>query len=182
MGEVCSGDLVFVDEIVGSVFLAIVDVAGHGREAAVLAEEIRVLIGSMLAKPLEDIAKSLHQELTATRGGVIGLARYHKESMKLETVIIGNISIRVFGAECYSILGRDGVLGFIMPTPHLVTTQLTKGDVLLMSSDGVSSHFDLKDYKHLLEDSVNEIASNVISDFSKDDDDACCIVLKVGEK
>lgn len=178
-GEVSSGDIIIIDEIVGSIFMGVVDIAGHGKTAARLAEEVRESIATKLAKPLDEIVKELHQELKSTIGGVIGLARFHKESNKLDCVIIGNITIRIFGEENYSLLGRDGVLGFVMPTPCLVTTELKKGDVLIISSDGVSTMFNRSDYKNLLKDPVDEIAENIISDFAKKEDDASCIVLKV---
>ena len=71
----------------------------------------------------------------------------------------------------------DGVLGYILPRARLHEFDIKDG-LFLIYSDGVSSHFDLKEYESILTDSLEEVASNIIADFGKDDD-IICVAIRV---
>jgi len=56
--------------------------------------------------------------------------------------------------------------------------KISGGDVLVLHTDGIASHFDLNDYPEILKDDAKTIANNLIKKFSKKDEDATCVVLR----
>lgn len=69
----------------------------------------------------------------------------------------------------------------MMPNPREEIIDLCHGDVLVLHSDGVRYHFELKDYPGLLRDDAETIARNIIYKFGKKEDDASCIALRYRE-
>jgi len=53
-------------------------------------------------------------------------------------------------------------------------------DVLVLYTDGVKEHFGLEDYPELLKDKAETIATHIIHQFGKENDDAACIALRYG--
>ena len=57
--------------------------------------------------------------------------------------------------------------------------QLSRGDVVIMHTDGIASQFDLSDYPRILRDDAKTIANNLVKNFGKSDDDAACLVIRI---
>jgi negative regulator of sigma-B (phosphoserine phosphatase) len=160
-------------------FLALVDVLGHGRAAndiAVLAE--KYLLENYRCD-LVDILKGLHSHLKGTRGAVVALCRLDLISGVINYVGMGNINTRIYGIENLSFLSRDGIVGYSISTPRGRQVTIYPGDILILTSDGVRQHFDLAHYPGLLNGTAQKIATNMIDNLGKGDDDASCIVLRI---
>jgi hypothetical protein len=54
---------------------------------------------------------------------------------------------------------------------------IADGDVLVLTSDGISSHFDLAALAHHLE--AQALADAIVAQHHKPHDDACCVVARV---
>ncbi len=65
-----------------------------------------------------------------------------------------------------------------MRMPALETIALEDGDVVILYTDGVKSHFTLKEYPQMLRDDVKTIASTIVNSFGRAHDDAACVALK----
>ena len=175
------GDTGVIKVYDNSCFFALIDVLGHGKDAhqvAILAENYLL---DNHRRDLVDMMKGLHLHLKGTRGAVAALCRLSLADGKMQCVGIGNITTRLYGTAPGSLVPRDGVIGYTMPTPKVQHAKLYPGDVIILSSDGVKEHFDPVFYPDLLKGSARKIASCLIELLGKKNDDASCIVLRYGK-
>ena len=174
-----NGDTAFVHGDPESLFLGIIDGAGHGPEAHAIAKRARIFLESNVNSTLHTLMADLHNELRGTRGGVAIIGTLDVDNLLLRYVGVGNIVLKIFGAEPKRALTQQGILGYNIITPVEKNLQLTRGDVLVMQSDGISSHIDISDYPQILRDDAKTIAKTLVRQFAKSDDDATCLVLRV---
>lgn len=177
-GESVSGDSVIALRLDDVLFLAIVDVLGHGPEA----HELSLVIDSYLSRyaraDVVGVMQRLHQYLVGTRGAAVGLCAINNASYHLDYVGIGNTSIRRFGSMENRLVSKDGVLGQNMRTPLLQTLQLEPGDVIVLYTDGISDRFSADDYPGMLSHPPQDAARNIVQRFGKNHDDATCIAVR----
>ena len=177
-GEHLSGDAVVIRPLEQGLFVAIVDVLGHGPEAHELTHVIDAYLTRYGSSDLSDLMKNLHQHLKGTRGAAVGLCAIDAAKGCVDYVGIGNTAMRRFGKEETRLVSQDGVLGQNMRTPRPQTLQLEPGDVIVLYTDGVSDRFTSDDYPGVLRHAPKEVASNIIQRFGKDYDDAACIAVR----
>jgi serine phosphatase RsbU (regulator of sigma subunit) len=162
----------------GLLFLAVIDVLGHGPEAyevAVVAKEH--LSRKWSSDPMKTL-EGLHQALRGSRGAAAGLGVLDPESGTLRFVGVGNTSARRVGLQPISLPSRDGIVGHAYRTPSLQELRLGPDDVLLMHSDGVESGFGLEQYPQIRYKSARAIAATVVRRFGKRFDDASCLAVR----
>ena len=176
--DVFCGDTGIIKEFDNKVFVGIVDVLGHGKEA----HEVAVICEDFFQKnynlDLTETLKGLHESIKGSRGAVVGLSLLDLESGELQCTAMGNVTIRKFGSSNTRIISREGIVGYIMSNPRKEKMKLYDGDVLVLYTDGVKEHFDQKDYPELLAHDARTIATRIMDQFGKEHDDALCIVLK----
>ncbi|MBF0528854.1 MAG: SpoIIE family protein phosphatase [Deltaproteobacteria bacterium] len=172
------GDGGVIKQYDGECFLALIDALGHGKEA----HEIAVLAENFLLKNFHEkligLMNGLHSCLKGTRGAVAALCRLNLSDGQMHYVSVGNITTRLFGSTNSRMVPRGGVIGYMMTAPKEQTIRLYHGDILYLSSDGIKEHFDPNDFPGLLTGSARQIADAVLNGFSKNTDDASCIILR----
>ncbi len=176
------GDAGIIKESDGKIFLGIVDVLGHGADAYKIAMTARDFFEKQYRRSIVDIISALHTRIKGSRGAVVALCRVDLRTGELEYTGVGNITARIFGAVSKRLVPRDGIIGYVMPTPRVERMTLSSGDVVMLYTDGVQEHFELEDYPKLLHDDAETIGRRVIRQFGKPEDDAACIVLKYREE
>jgi len=162
----------------GRYFLALVDVLGHGAEARRVAVSAEKYLDSHFGSELLSVMEGLQRCLTGTRGAVAALFFFDPETEEYAYTGIGNITVRIFGYKPASLIPKDGIVGFGSVRTKLVTGKLSRGDTLLMHSDGIKEHFDVLDCAGLFAKDAREIADGILAKFGKKSDDASCIVFK----
>jgi phosphoserine phosphatase RsbX len=172
------GDVGVVVKEPGGWFAALADVLGHGGEAFQEAEKIKAFLIANHELDLGLLMAELHAHLRGGRGAVVTLCRFDAATGKLAVVGVGNITARLFADEAVRIAGRDGIVGYSMPTPKRHEAVMFPGDVLMLYSDGVREQFDIFDRPGLLVGNAAEISRRVLDAFAKGDDDASCLVLR----
>ena len=172
------GDTGFIQEFENKVFIGIIDVLGHGAEAFEIAKIGTNFLENSYHQDLIEIMKRLHERLKGSRGAVASFCLLDKRTGVLKHVGIGDITVRKFGTNTKQMIPRSGVVGYAIPTPKEETMELADGDVLVLHTDGVKTHFGLEDYPGLFNENAKTIARNIIKKFGKKEDDAGCIVLK----
>ncbi len=178
-GQFVGGDVAIVEHDSEFVFLALVDVLGHGPQANATAREIEALIRSWQKKhDLLGLLTAIHKQQVHGRGAVIGLCTIEPKSGEIRYVGVGNATCRMVGENSRHLLTREGVVGQSLRTPSLEVATLAPGDLLLLHSDGVSSHFDLDDCPQLRIDSMSTSAKRIVMQFGRRHDDASCIVVR----
>jgi serine phosphatase RsbU (regulator of sigma subunit) len=178
LGEQLSGDSVVMRPLEQGLFVAIVDVLGHGPEANELTHVIDAYLSRYGTSDVSGVMTRLHQHLKGTRGAAVGLCAIDAVTGSIEYAGIGNTTMRRFGKAETRLVSQDGVLGQNMRTPRPQTLQLEPGDLIILYTDGVSDRFTLEDYPGALRHTPQEVASNIVSRFGKDHDDATCIAVR----
>jgi phosphoserine phosphatase RsbX len=177
-GESLSGDAVVVRQLEDGIFVAIVDVLGHGAEANKLTHVIDDYLSRYGSRDVALVMRHLHQHIKGSRGAAAGLCAIDSVSGSVEYVGIGNTAIRRLGKTETRLVSQDGVLGQNMRTPLLQSFRLEPGEVIVLYTDGVSDRFSPGDYPSVLHHPVQEVARNIVQRFGKDHDDAACIVVR----
>jgi phosphoserine phosphatase RsbX len=172
------GDTGVIKDVDGRCFLALVDVLGHGREAHAVAVTAQTYLEQNCFKEPVEVMQGLHTCLKGTRGAVAAICRLDIAAGELVYAGMGNIVVRVLGPRAVRFVSRDGVVGYIMSTPKQQTVKLLAGDVLVMHSDGIKEHFELSGRPDILSGTAESIATALLEQFGKQNDDASCIVLK----
>ena len=177
-GQHVSGDCAVVKGVADGVFLGIVDVLGHGPEAHEVAIPIEQFLAKHGSNQLDQLLNKLDGFLRGSRGAAAGLAFLEAATGNLQYAGVGNTVIRKFGNAEIRLVSRDGIVGQNMRTPRLEKMTMSRGDVVVMYSDGVHDHFALRDYPQLLSDTACTISAQVVRRFGKGHDDACCIAMR----
>jgi hypothetical protein len=179
--ETVSGDVTVCVPCGDDLFLAIVDVLGHGQEAHTLALAIRRFLRDHYCADVAGLAGRLHAQLRGTRGAAAGLGYLNSASGSLSYVGIGNTGLRKFGAACQALPSQPGTFGQQIRTPQAQTLQLAPGDLLVLTTDGISERIAAEQDMALLTADVHAVAEAVIRRYGKEHDDASCIVVRYGD-
>jgi negative regulator of sigma-B (phosphoserine phosphatase) len=177
-GQHVSGDTVVIRPLEQGLFVAIVDVLGHGPEAHELTHVIDAYLGRYGTFDVSGLMARLHQHLKGSRGAAAGLCAIDAATGRIDYVGIGNTTMRRFGKAETRFVSQDGVLGQNMRTPLPQNLQLESGDVIVLYTDGVSDRFTADDYPGVLRHPPKEVANNIVQRFGKGHDDAACIALR----
>ena len=173
------GDTGLIQSWSSHCLLALVDALGHGREAAVVAQQALQYLKSQATLPPGEMISGLHGALKGSRGAVASVCQLDLETASLIYAGIGNVAARIWGSQNFTFVNRDGVIGYNMPRPQEILMTLHPGDVYTMYSDGVRSTFPSGDLDYALRDSADFIAAEIMSRYDKKDDDASCLVARL---
>jgi negative regulator of sigma-B (phosphoserine phosphatase) len=179
-GERVSGDTVVIRRLEKGIFVAIVDVLGHGPEAHELALVIDTYLARHGSSDVSSLMARLHKQLKGTRGAAAGLCAIDAGTGCLAYVGTGNTVLRRFGTSDTRLVSQDGVLGQNMRTPRPQTLQLEAGDLIVLYTDGVRDHFTSDDYPGVFRHAPKEVVRNIIERFGKGHDDAACVAVRYG--
>ena len=134
-GFSASGDLVVVRQVAARTMLAVVDVLGHGPEAAQVAALAQEYLRSAdLDDGVEAWMQGLHRALARTRGAAAGLGC--TEAGSLQVTVVGNIEVRCTGTRV-GVIATPGIVGRRMRRLRSASFSMRSGDRLAMHSDGL---------------------------------------------
>lgn len=180
-GELVSGDLSVVRLFPGGALVAVVDGLGHGRGAYAAAKVAEATIESYAHEPLDVIFKRCHEELRKTRGVVMSLASFAARSGTMTWMGVGNVEGVLVRVETNGSLAREsvalrgGVVGFRLPTLRASVSAVTRGDTLVLTTDGVRQGFT---DEAILRDSPQQTADRLLAQHAKETDDALVLVAR----
>jgi len=177
-GELVSGDVAIVQSRNGTLFLAMVDVLGHGAAAHELAVKIRAFLENEWQDDVSGTLMRLHEAIRGSIGAAAGLASMDLISGKLRYTGVGNTVIRKFGDSSMRLPSTDGVIGSRMRSPREYELQLGESDVLTFYSDGIKDRFELAEYPQLIYESSRTVARKIVRNYGKQFDDATCLVAR----
>ncbi len=178
-GESACGDLGWVKRFDDKLFMAMVDVAGHGPKAEALAIQCKEFFEQHYQTVnLPEIIQALHTAMQGSRGLVVGLCLLDITIGVLYYAGMGNITVKIIGKQSHEFVPRDGVVGYQITRPIWESFLLNNEDVVIMHSDGISSGVSKKKYPAIITDDVNTIVNTIINKFSKEHDDVGCVVSR----
>jgi len=175
------GDAGVIKEFEGKMFFALIDVLGHGREAHKLAVTVQGFLGeNYFHEPIE-VIKDLHKYIKGSRGLVAGIGLLDLETNLLKYAGIGNINLKIYDTSSRNfkhIISKEGIMGYTISTPRQEMMEITEKEVIIVYTDGIKEYFGLEGHPTLLDKDAKTIAIQVIQKFSRESDDAACLVIK----
>lgn len=181
-GETLAGDAVLLQWEAQGLFVAVIDVLGHGRDAHALAvrlvESVVMWLSKVAVPSVVGSLAVLHEAAYGTRGAIAAVAWLDGRTCQGNVAGLGNVRCRLLGSVTKSVPFVDGVLGSRMRSPTQTVFVLQPGDVFLLFSDGITDRFSNNEYPTLTLDPVPVIAFNLVRRFGKAHDDASCAVVR----
>lgn len=177
-GEIVSGDLVHVQPLGQGLLIAVADVSGHGPKAGAVADQLRDHLTSLATADLQRLMTRLHERLKGTLGAALALLHVNLQTALADFCAVGNAYGQRVVGEPWRPISKEGVLGQRLPTLIQQSTRLTNGDLILMSSDGLSelsSRNFAAQNAHLPAD---KLATELVTALGRPFDDACCVAFK----
>ena len=180
LGETHCGDECAYWQENGKVTLCIVDGLGHGEHAERAAQAAVEYVADHLAQPLADIFAGCDAALRSTRGVAMGLAVIDEEAGTLTYAGIGNTrAVIIQSARSLVCLSSNyGIVGGgyrkLMPE----TVELTTGDLLVLTTDGIKERCDLLAYGDALRGEAQQLAERILQDWGRETDDAVVLVFR----
>lgn len=174
-----NGDSFVIKQWNESALVGVIDGLGHGQFAHRAAITAQQYVEAHYNQPLDAIFQGVARACRATRGVVMALARFDWRETRLAFASVGNIQARVFGNyEPMSFVMRRGVLGGNARNAVVTNHHWDSRSMLVLHSDGLSTHWRREDFSHLADKPASVIAQRMLQQFAKDDDDATVVVVK----
>jgi anti-sigma regulatory factor (Ser/Thr protein kinase) len=179
-GQVECGDACSYTRAGGWQRLCVVDGLGHGPLAAQASAEALAVVR---ASPAEDsplqILERAHEALRPTRGAVMAVAAIDCARGRISFAGVGNIAAAVYSGEAtHHLLSVEGVVGYNARSLKMEEFPWTPESCVILSSDGMSTRWNLARYPGLLQRHPALVASVLHRDFARDSDDATLLVAK----
>ena len=194
-----NGDAFIVKTWGESALVGVIDGLGHGVFAHRAAETARGYVEEHYDRPLDKIFAGVARACHATRGVVMLLARFDwgweaakdlaaapawpaAPAVRLTLAGIGNIEWRTaYRATSLNYNLRRGILGVNAPPPVVSTYRWDVDSLLILHSDGVSTHWQWEDFQHDTRAPAASLAGKLLLTLAKDADDATVVVVKAAE-
>jgi negative regulator of sigma-B (phosphoserine phosphatase) len=176
-----SGDLHVVLPFPAGVLVAVIDGLGHGPEAALASRVARGALEAHPNEPVADLVRHCHAALHGTRGVVMSLACLDAEASAMTWIGVGNVEGVLLRATTgasgahQALSARGGVVGFRLPPLRSATLPVSRGDTLIMATDGIRAGFlDGVD----AEQAPQQMADSILERHYRGSDDALVLVAR----
>lgn len=178
-GEQVSGDGWSCTGDDGAGRLLVVDGLGHGPDAAAAANAALRVAAERPALAPDALLAAMHAALRSTRGAAASAASVSTRTARGVYAGIGNIrGIVCERAGVRSLVSHNGTLGQQIRKIQSFEFGFPKDALLVMHSDGITSHWNFDAYPGLPRHHPAVIAAVVYRDHSRQRDDATVAVLR----
>ena len=181
-GEEESGDLQVIAPFSDGVLVGLIDGLGHGPEAAHAAREAARVLEAHAGEPVVALVARCHDAIHKTRGVVLSLASFDTLASSMTWVGVGNVegvlvreSSATSSRKREAIVERGGVVGYQLPPLRAATYPVAKGDVVILTTDGIRSEYidDLQVAK-----APRDLAEDILTRYARGTDDALVLVVR----
>lgn len=181
-GETVAGDLHVVRAHPGGVLMAVIDGLGHGADAALAADIAAQVVGTHGSSDIVQIMEACHERLRGSRGVVMTLVSVTPAADIVTAVGVGNVQGMIVRHGDTTedpardfILLRGGVVGHLLPGLRPSVMRITRGDLFVLATDGISIEFTTEER---LTQHPQEIADRILSRHATRTDDALVLVAR----
>ena len=177
-----SGDLALVRRLPEGALVAVIDGLGHGQEAARAAQVARETVRDAAGADIIALTYRCHRALACTRGAALALAYVSTSASTLTWLGVGNVEGRLITGNQQtrppsgnvSLRLRRGVIGQRLPAIGTATLDIHRGDVLILSTDGITRFTEAVD----ISGSSQRIAERIFAEHWSVADDGLVLVLR----
>lgn len=178
-GEEVAGDGWLLDVSGDYRTVLVADGLGHGPNAAIAARAATDAFAAHPSAPPAALMQICHGALAATRGAAGAAARVMPAKMQGTFAGVGNIACRVESAgERRQLVSHSGTLGHVMRRVQEFEFDFPAGALLILHSDGLTTHWAWADYPGLMAKHAGLIAGVLYRDHERGRDDVTVVVLK----
>jgi phosphoserine phosphatase RsbX len=176
-----SGDRYVIAPFSGGVLVAVIDGLGHGPEAASASNAAARILEADAAGSIVELVRRCHESLYRTRGVVMSLASFSAGESTMTWMGVGNVEgvlLRARPAPDRTrevINTRGGVIGYQLPPLRATTLPVSRGDMLIMATDGIRSGFT---QGLSLAYQPQKLADAILVQYGKPSDDALVVVVR----
>lgn len=179
--EPVSGDLHVVQPFSNGVLIGVVDGVGHGSAAAAAARIVASTLSAFAHEAPIDLMLRCHEGLRSTRGAVMTIASLDHRRRTVSWLGVGNVEGVVVRAgsgvapTLERVLLRGGIVGHQLPPLRASVFPVTKGDLLLMATDGIKPEFA---DDSAIDGDPRQIVERILARHRKGTDDALVIAAR----
>lgn len=180
-GEAECGDAWDLDLRRSSLRILLADGLGHGPTAARAARAaVDTFRASQNLPGPEALLHDIHAALRPTRGAAVAVAEVDLVARMLRFCGVGNIAATIESASAPSrgLLSHNGIAGHEARRIQEFSLPLPSRAVLVLHSDGLTSHWKLAPYSGLHQRHAAVIAGVLYRDFRRRSDDVTVVVVK----
>jgi serine phosphatase RsbU (regulator of sigma subunit) len=159
--------------------LALIDGLGHGAAARAVSAVAEDWLRENAGPEVAPVTDRLCERLRKTDGAAVGLCFLDHATGRVTYAGIGSTVLRFFSQHREGrLVSRDGIAGKTSVAAKAYSAQLQPGDLLLLYSDGVRTHFRIEEWPEALTEEPAVVARSVVLRFGKSHDDAACIAAR----
>jgi anti-sigma regulatory factor (Ser/Thr protein kinase) len=178
-GEKACGDAWAMKVSQKSALFMLADGLGHGPDAAEASNQAVATFRQLSKNSPEELILQFHNALRRTRGAAVAVAEITFDLSNVRFTAIGNITGLIYsGKNSFNLVSYNGTAGMGMPKIKEFTYPWTNDSLLIMHSDGLSTHWSLADYPGLAQKHPVLIAGVLFRDHQRSYDDSCILVAK----
>lgn len=182
IGEEVSGDAWAIDSGSNRSLFLVADGLGHGIQASEASKAAVRVFRENLGKSPKQIVEAAHGTLRSTRGAALAIAEVDFEQLSVNFAGVGNISGTIFSPEkSNSMVSSHGTVGHEVRKIQEFVYKWLPGGLLIMHSDGLSTHWRLDRYPGLASRHTSLIAGVLYRDFNRGRDDVTVLVARQGD-
>jgi negative regulator of sigma-B (phosphoserine phosphatase) len=166
----------------GTLVLAVSDGLGHGPPAREASYVAMSAVYAHANESPDGVLRACERALGGTRGVVMAVSRIDEGSGSMQAASIGNVELQVcrprdarrFGGSSAIVGGK----GNRPVKPRTETVTLAPDDLVILSTDGISSKLSIEQDLALLREHPIVIAQRIMERFGKTTDDALVLVAR----
>jgi anti-sigma regulatory factor (Ser/Thr protein kinase) len=179
-GETECGDAWASMSALGSRRVIVADGLGHGTGAAEASLRAVSIFAATMATTPHQVIEHLHVALRKTRGAAIAIADIDYAARTIAYCGIGNISGSIMSSSgSQSLVSINGTVGAAVRKVQTFNYEFPPNAVLVMYSDGLTTHWSFSAYPGLLTHHPSVIAGVIYRDHRRvNNDDVTVVVVK----
>jgi anti-sigma regulatory factor (Ser/Thr protein kinase) len=178
-GETLCGDDFDALDRNGATAVLLVDGLGHGPAAANCAAAAVEAFRESRSDVPPDVMREVHGALRTTRGAAVVVGRFDWGRGELRFSGIGNIAGFIWnGSAPRHLLSHPGIVGHDVRNVRELTYEVDESVLVVLYSDGISTHWSLESYAGLASRDPALIAGVIYRDHKRGRDDATVMVVR----
>ena len=176
-GENVSGDRCFVKHFDSGYLFVVLDITGHGKQAAQVADKLMQALEEFSYTEVKGVMVYLHENLIRYSSAVGSSLFINEKTGECTIISLGDVTARVIGKNNRFLVTASGLLGYAIPTLNPTVLHLHETDILVIHTDGIKRHTN-DNAKNTHGDRVDKVSGYLLENYSKQSDDALCLAIR----